>query len=223
MMVPLGLTKLEKSALVAFIKALDSLNPEVADVKPIAPGDFHKSEEGAMKKLLTVTFGLVFSLLALSQAALAIPAFARKYGYNCNMCHVAFPKLNDWGQRFRDNGYQTPGQAGLEKTVFESGIPSRPADQRRVLDLPRRRGHDRRIPPLQPGSAGRGRPPQEHLLPVRLHAARRRTGRGFQRARRRRQSGPARGHRIGQRGLQQHRPRQAQPAHRPLRAGLPTC
>ena len=22
------------------------------------------------------------------------------------MCHVAFPKLNDFGQRFRDNGYQ---------------------------------------------------------------------------------------------------------------------
>ncbi len=76
-----------------------------------------------MKKTLTFTFSLVFSLLALSQAALAIPAFARKYGYNCNMCHVAFPKLNDWGQRFRDNGYQTPGQTGLEKTVFEAGIP----------------------------------------------------------------------------------------------------
>ncbi len=76
-----------------------------------------------MKKTLTITFGLLFALLALSQAALAIPAFARKYGYNCNMCHVAFPKLNDWGQRFRDNGYQTPGQAGLEKTAFDTGIP----------------------------------------------------------------------------------------------------
>jgi hypothetical protein len=41
-MVPLGLTKLEKKALVAFIKALDSLNPEVANVKPIAPDEFHK-------------------------------------------------------------------------------------------------------------------------------------------------------------------------------------
>jgi len=42
LMVPLGLTKLEKRALVAFIKALDSLNPEVANVKPIAPDEFHK-------------------------------------------------------------------------------------------------------------------------------------------------------------------------------------
>jgi hypothetical protein len=76
-----------------------------------------------MKKILIVSFSLVFTLLILIQTALAIPAFARKYGYNCNMCHVAFPKLNDWGQRFRDNGYQTPGQAGLEKTVFETGLP----------------------------------------------------------------------------------------------------
>jgi cytochrome c peroxidase len=42
LMVPLGLTKLEKKALVAFIKALDSLNPEVADVKPIEPAGLHE-------------------------------------------------------------------------------------------------------------------------------------------------------------------------------------
>ncbi len=76
-----------------------------------------------MRKTLTATLTAVFTLLLLSQTALAIPAFARKYGFNCNMCHVAFPKLNDWGQRFRDNGYQIPGQSGLEKTVFEDGIP----------------------------------------------------------------------------------------------------
>ena len=39
LMVPLGLSKHEKAALVAFIKSLDSLNPEVADVKPIDPRD----------------------------------------------------------------------------------------------------------------------------------------------------------------------------------------
>jgi cytochrome c peroxidase len=37
LMVPLGLSKHEKAALVAFIKSLDSLNPEVADVRPIDP------------------------------------------------------------------------------------------------------------------------------------------------------------------------------------------
>jgi hypothetical protein len=37
----------------------------------------------------------------------AIPAFARKYNFACNVCHVpGFPKLNDFGNQFRDHGYQ---------------------------------------------------------------------------------------------------------------------
>ena len=76
-----------------------------------------------MKKILTTTLASIALLVLFSESAFAIPAFARKYGFNCNMCHVAFPKLNDFGQRFRDNGYQIPGQAGLEQTVFETAIP----------------------------------------------------------------------------------------------------
>lgn len=53
----------------------------------------------------------------------AIPAFARKYGFNCNMCHTSFTKLNDFGQRFRNHGYQIPGQEGGEKNVFETAPP----------------------------------------------------------------------------------------------------
>jgi len=38
----------------------------------------------------------------------AIPAFARKYGFSCEICHSpSFPKLNDFGNRFRDRGFQT--------------------------------------------------------------------------------------------------------------------
>ena len=37
----------------------------------------------------------------------AIPAFARKYNFACNVCHVpGFPKLNDFGNLFRDHGFQ---------------------------------------------------------------------------------------------------------------------
>jgi hypothetical protein len=53
----------------------------------------------------------------------AIPAFAKKYGFNCMMCHTAYPKLNDWGQRFRDNGYQLPAQQGKEKNIFDTPPP----------------------------------------------------------------------------------------------------
>jgi hypothetical protein len=38
--------------------------------------------------------------------AMAIPAFARKYGLPCSACHTAWPELNNFGQTFRDNGYQ---------------------------------------------------------------------------------------------------------------------
>src|SRR6202163_3552942 len=45
-------------------------------------------------------------MLADSQSARAIPAFARKYGMPCSACHEAWPKLNNFGQSFKDNGYQ---------------------------------------------------------------------------------------------------------------------
>ena len=75
------------------------------------------------KRILTLALAAATLVAVFSESAYAIPAFARKYGFNCNMCHVAFPKLNDFGQRFRDNGYQIPGQEGLEQTVFETAIP----------------------------------------------------------------------------------------------------
>lgn len=44
----------------------------------------------------------------------AIPAFARKYDFKCNVCHVpGFPKLNDFGNLFRDRGYQMGSDADL--------------------------------------------------------------------------------------------------------------
>lgn len=48
-----------------------------------------------------------YELSCLVPRAQAIPAFARKYGVACNVCHVpGFPKLNDFGNQFRDQGYQ---------------------------------------------------------------------------------------------------------------------
>src|ERR1700678_354170 len=38
--------------------------------------------------------------------AFAIPAFARKYALPSSACHTAWPELNNFGQVFRDNGYQ---------------------------------------------------------------------------------------------------------------------
>lgn len=38
----------------------------------------------------------------------AIPAFARKYQTSCQTCHIAYPKLNTFGEAFRLAGYRMP-------------------------------------------------------------------------------------------------------------------
>ena len=62
---------------------------------------------------------LIALMLAVAAPSYCIPAFARKYGFNCQMCHVAWPRLNDFGQKFRANGYQIPGAENAEKTILE--------------------------------------------------------------------------------------------------------
>jgi hypothetical protein len=50
---------------------------------------------------------LVLSILFVGiRQAYGIPAFARKYGLPCSACHEAWPMLNNFGQTFKDNGYQ---------------------------------------------------------------------------------------------------------------------
>ena len=49
--------------------------------------------------LLGAALGVLATLAA--RPAAAAPVFARKYGFKCTMCHSSFPRLNDFGQRFR--------------------------------------------------------------------------------------------------------------------------
>src|SRR5579862_4795514 len=49
---------------------------------------------------------LAFFLVTAMPKANALPAFARKYGLRCSACHEAWPMLNYFGQKFKDNGYQ---------------------------------------------------------------------------------------------------------------------
>ncbi len=55
---------------------------------------------------LTTALVLIFLVLSGSQRANALPAFARKYGLRCSACHETWPILNNFGLKFRDNGYQ---------------------------------------------------------------------------------------------------------------------
>lgn len=64
---------------------------------------------GAPAKGLCAGFLILISVmlyLASVPPSQAIPAFARKYGLPCSACHQAWPMLTNFGQVFRDNGYQ---------------------------------------------------------------------------------------------------------------------
>jgi hypothetical protein len=58
-------------------------------------------------------------LLGTTLPAFGIPAFARKYNLRCSDCHEAWPKLNNFGQTFKDNGYQL--MTGRDAPVFQQG------------------------------------------------------------------------------------------------------
>lgn len=68
-----------------------------------------------LNRLSTATVAIVaciagvLPLFMVPDPAHAIPAFARKYNVNCTTCHTAPPVLNEYGQRFLENGYQLPG------------------------------------------------------------------------------------------------------------------
>ena len=60
----------------------------------------------AFRKVVVSSLLLVLLSTCFVDRAHAIPAFARKYGLRCSACHEAWPMLNYFGQKFKDNGYQ---------------------------------------------------------------------------------------------------------------------
>jgi hypothetical protein len=60
----------------------------------------------ARKRLASGVLLASFLFLFAARDANALPAFARKYGLRCSACHEAWPMLNYFGQKFKDNGYQ---------------------------------------------------------------------------------------------------------------------
>lgn len=62
------------------------------------------------RRAALVVASLSAIVLAVPSTARATPAFARQTGMNCTTCHEAWPRLTDFGELFRDNGYQLPGR-----------------------------------------------------------------------------------------------------------------
>src|SRR5215471_13872586 len=73
--------------------------------------------ELATAKKIGVYLLALWSLLGTSRFSYAIPAFARKYNLRCSDCHEAWPKLNHFGQTFKDNGYQL--MTGRDAPIYQ--------------------------------------------------------------------------------------------------------
>lgn len=58
---------------------------------------------------LSILCGAILTSLLLPEQAQTIPPFARKYNMNCTAGHTAPPILNQFGQRFLENGCHLPG------------------------------------------------------------------------------------------------------------------
>ena len=72
----------------------------------------------AVTRLLSrVPVFILFLQVILPNPAEAIPVFARKYNMSCIACHSAFPRLNAFGEHFRDNNMKLPNwREGTVKT-----------------------------------------------------------------------------------------------------------
>ena len=101
------------------------------------------SETKLVGRLLAFLVAGVLGIGWAAPNAEAIPAFARRENMACTNCHTAWPRLNAFGRRYKENGYQVMrGQPSdhmdiskklsLPKTVpFSAVINSRPYDKKK--------------------------------------------------------------------------------------------
>lgn len=79
-----------------------------------------------MSRRFVVSVALVATVVGYVrvESASAIPAFARQYDLQCNVCHTRPPRLNSFGEQFHLMGFQIPSAArpgGLPDSLKEDG------------------------------------------------------------------------------------------------------
>src|SRR6266545_1276411 len=76
------------------------------------------------RSLIVVVLGATLAGWVQVPMAEAVPAFARQYDVQCNVCHTRPPRLNSFGEQFHLMGFQMPSAArpeGLVGSVKEDG------------------------------------------------------------------------------------------------------
>lgn len=73
---------------------------------------------------------LLVAMFSFYEPAGAMPAFAREYGVSCNVCHAAYPRLNEFGERFAgEMNYRLPNwrdntvKTGDDQLALQQWLP----------------------------------------------------------------------------------------------------
>src|SRR3989449_10490579 len=79
-----------------------------------------------MSRRLLISVALVATVVGYVrvESASAIPAFARQYDLQCNVCHTRPPRLNRFGEQFHMMGFQIPSASrpdGLVGSLKDDG------------------------------------------------------------------------------------------------------
>lgn len=72
---------------------------------------------------------VVVGVVLYSTNAYAIPTFSRKYNVGCNFCHTVYPRLNETGRNFKNNGYRTDDElepSTKKQSFWEQGYGAMP-------------------------------------------------------------------------------------------------
>lgn len=104
------------------------------------------------QKSIGKLFVILGTMLSTLQPAHGIPAFARKYGLPCSACHEAWPMLNNFGQTFKDNGYQLGNDR--DAPIYQQ--PSYWPVMFRTNPIWQRENNNRQAVDIVPGNAGSG-------------------------------------------------------------------
>ncbi len=85
-----------------------------------------RSDATTLLRSGVVVVAVAATVLLPVRVAEAIPAFARKYQTNCQTCHIAFPKLNPFGEVFRLRGYRMPEETEdmIKEQPVQLGAPA---------------------------------------------------------------------------------------------------
>lgn len=77
-----------------------------------------------MKNILLFCLFLISIIVFLTEDALSIPAFARKYQYSCTTCHAPAPRLKPFGEEFAANGFKLSDETQEPKrATIDTGDP----------------------------------------------------------------------------------------------------